>query len=188
MIATGDPGRASGPRSARERFRQRTLRHEHRGSSPCARPLAQQPTHALPRRRACNLCRRQTAHAEKLWRSDWMAGNTVESIVAIAEIIPIQPAERDGHSTRFLVFSIKKGEKTSHANVRHSARARTGRTHRKPHAPPTRSMMAAPTWRTSSLPLYGACERDLQTLLGTATSVNIQSGEGMLALWRASRA
>ncbi len=33
--------------------------------------------------------------------------------------------------------------------------------------------------------LYGACERDLQTLLGTTNSVNIQSGEGMLALWGA---
>jgi aspartate aminotransferase-like enzyme len=33
--------------------------------------------------------------------------------------------------------------------------------------------------------LYGACERDLQVLLGTANSVNIQSGEGMLALWGA---
>ncbi|MFN8467626.1 MAG: aminotransferase class V-fold PLP-dependent enzyme [Caldilineaceae bacterium] len=33
--------------------------------------------------------------------------------------------------------------------------------------------------------LYGACERDLQTLLGTANSVTIQSGEGMLALWGA---
>jgi aspartate aminotransferase-like enzyme len=33
--------------------------------------------------------------------------------------------------------------------------------------------------------LYGACERDLQALLGTANSVNIQSGEGMLALWGA---
>ena len=33
--------------------------------------------------------------------------------------------------------------------------------------------------------LYGVCERDLQTLLGTANSVNIQSGEGMLALGRA---
>jgi aspartate aminotransferase-like enzyme len=33
--------------------------------------------------------------------------------------------------------------------------------------------------------LYGACERDLQTLLRTTNSVNIQSGEGMLALWGA---
>ncbi len=33
--------------------------------------------------------------------------------------------------------------------------------------------------------LYGACERDLQALLGTANSVSIQSGEGMLALWGA---
>ncbi|MFN8468704.1 MAG: aminotransferase class V-fold PLP-dependent enzyme [Caldilineaceae bacterium] len=33
--------------------------------------------------------------------------------------------------------------------------------------------------------LYGACARDLQTLLGTANSVTIQSGEGMLALWGA---
>jgi aspartate aminotransferase-like enzyme len=33
--------------------------------------------------------------------------------------------------------------------------------------------------------LYGACERDLQTLLGTANNVTIQSGEGMLALWGA---
>ena len=33
--------------------------------------------------------------------------------------------------------------------------------------------------------LYGACERDLQALLGTANSVTIQSGEGMLALWGA---
>src|SRR5215218_9065287 len=33
--------------------------------------------------------------------------------------------------------------------------------------------------------LYGACERDLQTLLGTTNSVNMQIGEGMLALWGA---
>lgn len=33
--------------------------------------------------------------------------------------------------------------------------------------------------------LYAACERDLQTLLGTRQAVNIQSGEGMLALWGA---
>ncbi len=33
--------------------------------------------------------------------------------------------------------------------------------------------------------LYGACERDLQALLGTTNSVTIQSGEGMLALWGA---
>jgi aspartate aminotransferase-like enzyme len=33
--------------------------------------------------------------------------------------------------------------------------------------------------------LYAACERDLQTLLGTVDAVTIQSGEGMLALWGA---
>ncbi len=33
--------------------------------------------------------------------------------------------------------------------------------------------------------LYAACESGLQTLLGTANSVTIQSGEGMLALWSA---
>jgi len=33
--------------------------------------------------------------------------------------------------------------------------------------------------------LYAACERDLQTLLGTSSAVTIQSGEGMLALWGA---
>lgn len=33
--------------------------------------------------------------------------------------------------------------------------------------------------------LYAACERDLQTLLGTGDDVSIQSGEGMIALWGA---
>jgi aspartate aminotransferase-like enzyme len=33
--------------------------------------------------------------------------------------------------------------------------------------------------------LYDACERGLQKLLGTTNDVNIQSGEGMLALWGA---
>jgi aspartate aminotransferase-like enzyme len=33
--------------------------------------------------------------------------------------------------------------------------------------------------------LYAACERQLQTVLGTANAVTIQSGEGMLALWGA---
>jgi aspartate aminotransferase-like enzyme len=33
--------------------------------------------------------------------------------------------------------------------------------------------------------LYAGCERGLRTLLGTANDVNIQSGEGMLALWGA---
>jgi aspartate aminotransferase-like enzyme len=33
--------------------------------------------------------------------------------------------------------------------------------------------------------LYAACERDLQVLLGTRNDTNIQSGEGMLALWGA---
>jgi aspartate aminotransferase-like enzyme len=33
--------------------------------------------------------------------------------------------------------------------------------------------------------LYAGCERDLQALLGTRNDTNIQSGEGMLALWGA---
>ena len=33
--------------------------------------------------------------------------------------------------------------------------------------------------------LYAACERDLQTVLGTRSDISIQTGEGMIALWGA---
>lgn len=40
---------------------------------------------------------------------------------------------------------------------------------------------------TEFFELYSACERDLQTLLGTQNDVTIQIGEGMLALWGAMK-